>query len=169
MQVKVPLPRLTQALAAVVADARFPSAARAINHQCNYVTTFVAPRAGQGFHEPLQPPCLLNLHGTVHHWLRSEQVQPDAPVADAGLAMEQWWTTPDAPGEDRIEDLVHDFRAGLLESNPITAELVRACELSTDQPTSHVALRFQHGDAGPDVSAVYHCGTADRVPPNLLL
>jgi hypothetical protein len=169
MQVQAPLPRISEALAAVVADARFPTAARSINHQCNYVTTFVAPQAGQGFHEPLHPPCLLYLHGTVHHWLRSAQAQPNAPVADAMLAMQQWWLTPDDHQEDRIQDLVRRFRAGLLQSNPITAQLVRACELCAMQPSNHVALRFQHGNTGPDVSAVYHCGSADRVPPGLLL
>jgi hypothetical protein len=169
MQVQVPLPRISGALAAVIADPRFPTAARSINHQCNYVTTFVAPRAGQGFHEPVHPPCLLNLHGTVHHWLRSAQAQPDVPVADARLAMQQWWMTADDAGEGSIEDLVRRFRTGLLQSNPITAQLVRACELCTMQPSNNVPLRFQHGDTGPDVSAVYHCGSEDRLPPNLIL
>jgi hypothetical protein len=92
VQVQVPLPSLTDALAAVVANARYPSPARAINHQCNYVTMLVAPRASHGSHEPLHPPCLLNLHGTVHHWLCSAQAQPDTDaVAGARLEMQQWW------------------------------------------------------------------------------
>jgi hypothetical protein len=170
VQVQVPLPRLPEALAAVVADARFPSTAHAINHNCNYVTTFAAPRAGCGFHEPLHPPCLLNLHGTVHHWLRSAQAQPDTDaVADARLAMQQWWMTPDDTVSNRIEDLMRQFRAGLLQCNPITAQLVRACKMCSLQPSNHVALGFQHGDTVPDMLAVYHCGSADRVPPELLL
>jgi hypothetical protein len=170
VQVQVPQPRLPHALAAVVANARFPSAARAINHQCNYVTAFGAPRAGHGFHEPLHPPCLLNLHGTVHHWLCSAKAQHDADViADARLAMQQWWMPSDDAGDDGIDDLVRRIRAGLLQSNLITAQLVRAFELCRVQPSNQVALRFQHGDTGPGMLAVYHCGSADRIPPELLL
>jgi hypothetical protein len=96
--------------------------------------------------------------------------QPAADdVADARLAMQQWWMTADDASADGIDDLVNHFRAGLLQSNPITAQLVRACELGSLHPDRHVALRFQHGNTGPDVSAVYHCGSEDRLPPQLVL
>jgi hypothetical protein len=133
------------------------------------VTTFVAPRGGRAFHDPQQQPCLLNLHGTVYHWLRSAKTTPDTDVADARIAMEQWWTTADAEDDTIIADLVERFRTGLLQCNPITAQLVRASELAGIAPHRHVALQFQHGDTGPDVSVVYHTASANRVPPELLL
>jgi hypothetical protein len=170
-QVQLAVPPLPSAVAPVFDDPLFPAAARTINHRCNYVTTYVSPQQGRAFHEPARPPCLLNLHGTVYHWLRSrEGAAGSNAVIDANLAMEQWWTTPDSHEPDSATHrLVRSFRSGLLNCNPVTKELVRACQLSNRDPSQHIALRFQHGDAGPDVSAVYHTGSADRMPPHLQL
>jgi hypothetical protein len=170
-QVQLAVPPLPTAVAHVFDDPLFPAAARTINHRCNYVTTYVSPQQGRAFHEPARPPCLLNLHGTVYHWLRSrEGAAGSNAVVDSNLAMEQWWTTPDSHEPDSATDrLVRSFRSALLNCNLVTKELVRACELSNRDPSKHIALRFQHGDAGPDVSAVYHTGSADRMPPHLQL
>jgi hypothetical protein len=83
-----------------VNDPRLPAAACTNIHCYNYVTLFVAPRRVCTFNELQHPSCLLYLHSTAHHWLRSFKTTPDMNVLDAAIAMEEWLKTADA--EDNI-------------------------------------------------------------------
>jgi hypothetical protein len=141
----------------------FPKTSRTVNHLCNFVTTHVAPRGGRAFHEPLRPPCLLNLHGTVHHWLRSAQ-----SMTDINLSMDQWWLSPDTSADEDVKAFVARCRQQLEMCNPVSKELLRSCELARTAPDRTVVLRFQYSDTGPDVSALYHTNS-DRLPPHILL
>jgi hypothetical protein len=71
MQVRVNVPVASNAMQDIFSGPNFPKTSCAVNHLSNFVTTPVAPRGGRAFLEPLRPLCLLNLHGTVHHWLPS--------------------------------------------------------------------------------------------------
>jgi hypothetical protein len=141
----------------------FPKTSRTVNHLCNFVTTHVVPRGGRAFHEPLRPPCLLNLHGTVHHWLRSAQ-----SITDINLSMDQWWLSPDTSADEDVKAFVERCRQQLEMCNPVTKELLRSCELARAAHDRTVVLRFQYSDTGPDVSALYHTNS-DRLPPHILL
>jgi hypothetical protein len=67
--VRVRLPAVGDQLRAIMESSDWPAAARSVNHLCNWVTTFVAPKDGRGFHDPMSPPCLLNLQGRVMQFL----------------------------------------------------------------------------------------------------
>jgi hypothetical protein len=163
LQVQFKLPEAPRALQEIFGRPDFPKAARAVNHYCNFVTTRVVPRTGRAFHEPLKPPCLLNLHGTVYHWLRSAD-----SMTEVNLSMEQWWMTPDPSTSTAVEELTTRCRRVLQVCNPVTNALLRTTDLAAAAHKRTVALRFEYNDAGPDVSAVYHT-TDNSLPPYLHL
>lgn len=170
-KVRTPLPELSEDYVALVNHAKWPQLARSVNHACNFVTTLVLPQraaGGRGFHEPVAPPCLLNLHGRVTHWLRP--ISSD--LQNVNTDIEQWWMTPeelDSALDDERNQLITYLRALLERDNPVTRELVRACELHRSNDHHYVALKFQFGDAGPEVSAVYHTQDPDNRPPQLIM
>jgi hypothetical protein len=163
MQVRVNVPAAPNAMQNIFNEHNFLKASRAVNHLCNFVTTHVAPHGGRAFHEPLRPPCLLNLHGTVHHWLRSAQ-----SMIDITLSMDQWWLSPDTSADEDMKAFVASCRQQLEMCNPVTKKLLRSCELARAAHDHTVVHRFQYSDTGPDVSALYH-SNSDRLPPHILL
>jgi hypothetical protein len=161
VQVHLPLP--SAPLLRIFNRPDFPEAARSVNYHFYFVTTHFTHRSGKGFHEPYSRPCLLKRHGVVYHWLRSSAI-----VQDVKLSLDQWWTTPDdqtAPSVQKLIGLCQDL---LWQINPITNHLLHTCELAQCAGSQAVALRFQYGNTGPDVPAIYH-STGNTLPPRVLL
>ena len=108
----------------------------------------------------------------VTRWLRSP-LGRDArmPVYDVRNAMEQYWVTPD-PGDkfdEEAQQLLAKFRAVIETNHPIARELHAACALAAlpGMEQHDVCLQFARGDAGPQVSAVFHTRDPDRLPPEM--
>ena len=169
MQVSLPVPTVPDRMRPLIDDPRWPGLSRKVNHRTNWVTTMVLPweagRRDNGFHFPTdEPPCQLNLHGRVLHWATK------VTAASANLQPEQWYITPDdddmtAGEQGTLDAFVAQMRGILGESNPVTAAYRRAVEMAQEHPDQAVVLQFQYGDAGPDVSALYHTSNVDRLPP----
>jgi hypothetical protein len=114
-------------------------------------------------HKPLRPPCLLKLHGTVHHWLRSAQ-----SMTDINPSMDQGWLSPDTFADKIVKAFVACYHQQLEMCNSVTKEQLRLCELARAAHDCTIVLHFQSSDTGPYVSTLYHT-TSDCLPPHTLL
>jgi hypothetical protein len=89
-------------------------------------------------------------------------------TVQVNLGLEQWWVTPDPrhADQDTVGTFIQQCRT-ILSEGGIARGLLRACELHEHANERAVVLRFDHVDAGSEVSAVYHTADQDRMPPDV--
>ena len=168
---------------------------RRINHKASFTTTHVTGPgfkeppspctlnlAGQVCIDPAavaqkgsevpSSPLTVNLPVQIVRWIRPANPDVPMPIYDVRNAMEQFWVTPDAGavGWDEVAwEHLAAFRDIIATHHSMANLLFEAAQLR-DQPGMEqhdVVLSFPDGDAGPEVSAVFHSASPDRLPPHM--
>lgn len=167
------LPEMPRQMQTIIQHPRWTTLNRHINHEANWVTTWTVPNqanCGKGFHNPLPPPCYLNLHGIVYHCLRQAAPSASSAVARSlAASMGQWHVTPepdtlDADSQAR-SDLLHQFQVIV----PTPPGLQCTADFRRNTACTDATLTLGSAIAPENVAALYHTADADDTPPSPML
>ena len=105
----------------------------------------------------------------IVRWIRPADPDVPMPIYDVRNAMEQFWVTPDGGWCEEAWEHLAFFRGIIAEHHSMAGVLFQAAQLR-DQPGMEqhdIILHFPDGDAGPEVSAVFHSASPDKLPPHM--